>query len=136
MLSYLKWTATAFMLSALMACSQSNTSGGAPQTITIDQVQADIKAACNYVPSIQSIVEVASTITTAINPVAGGAATIVVATGNAITTEVCKAVQAQTMQGKAKAKGPGGEPLKEQALDVVVNGVTVHGTWTPPEAKI
>jgi hypothetical protein len=30
-------------------------------------------------------------------------------------------------------KGPGGTPLKEEELDVVVNGVTVHGTLVPGE---
>jgi len=125
MLSYLRGTAAAIALVAIAACSQS----GTPTTVTIEQVQADIKAACNYVPTVQSVVDVAATITTAINPAAGASATVLIATGNAITTEICKAVQAQAASLK-KSKGPG-EALKEQTLDVTVNGVVVHGTWTP-----
>lgn len=129
MLSYLKWTAAAVALAMLAACSQN----GTPQTITIQDVQNSIKNACNYVPSIESIVGVAATITTAINPAAGATATVLAATGNAITNEICKAVQAQTASMQKTKKGPGGTPLKEEPLDVVVNGVTVHGTLVPGE---
>lgn len=130
MLSYLKWTAAAVALTMLVACSQN---GGTPQTISIQDVQNQIKSACNYVPSIESIIGVAATITTAINPAAGATATILLATGNAITNEICKAVQAQTAAMEKSKKGPGGTPLKEQALEVVVNGVTVTGVLVPGE---
>ena len=111
----------------LWGCSQNGT---APPTITIGDLQNQIKAACGYVPTIESIVSVASTITSAINPAAGATATILVATGTAITNEICQAVQSQTASARLKAT-KGAEAPKEQTLDVVVNGVQVHGTWTP-----
>jgi hypothetical protein len=127
MLSYLKGTAAAIALAALVACSQN---GQAPDaTLTLEQIQNSIKTTCNYVPTIESIASLAATITSTINPAAGAAATVGVAVGTALVADVCKAVTAQQAMLKSGTKP--GEPLKERTLDVTVNGVTVHGTLVP-----
>ena len=127
MLSYLKGAAAAIALAALVACSQSGETPDA--TMTLQQIQNSIKATCNYVPTISSIAQVAATITTAIDPAAGATAGVAVAVGSALVADICKAVTAQQAQLKKGTKP--GEPLKEQALDVTVNGVEVHGTLVP-----
>lgn len=120
MLSYLKAAATAFMLTALVACNQS---GQAPDaTVTLQQIQDTIKTTCNYAPTIESLAAVAATIASGIEPAAGATATVAVAVGNSLVTEICKAVQTQS--GKMSGK-KGAEP---QTMDVVVNGVVIHGT--------
>jgi hypothetical protein len=126
MLSYLKGAAAAIALAALVACSQSGQPPDA-SSITLQEVQAQIKSTCNYAPTIASIASVAATIATAIDPAAGAGATILVATGNTVVKAICDAVQAQS--GKMSGK-KGGE---QQTMDVVVNGVTVHGTYTASE---
>lgn len=120
MLSYLKGTAAAIALAALVACSQSGTTPDAG-TISLQEVQAQIKTTCNYAPTIASIASVAATIATAIDPAAGAGATVLVATGNVVVKAICDAVNAQS----SKMAGKKGEA---QTLDVVVNGVQVHGT--------
>jgi hypothetical protein len=131
MLSYLKGAAAAIALASLVACSQS---GQAPDaTLTLQQIQNSIKATCNYVPTISSIASVAATVTSAIDPAAGATATVAVAVGSALVADICKAVVAQQAMLKKGAKP--GEPLKEQTLDITVNGVEVHGTLVPPENK-
>jgi hypothetical protein len=126
----LKGAAAAIALAGLVACSQS---GQAPDaTVTLEQIQTTIKATCNYAPTIESIAQVAATITSAIEPAAGATATVAVAVGSALVSDICKAVQAQSTKMAGKK---GGEPAKDQTLDVVVNGVTVHGTYTPPGDK-
>jgi hypothetical protein len=124
MLSYLKGTAAAIALAALVACSQSGQPPDA--TLTLEQIQNSIKTTCNYVPTIESLASLAATITTAIEPAAGAAATVGVAVGSALVADICKAVTAQQAQMQKSTKV--GEPLKAQTMDVVVNGVTVHGT--------
>lgn len=127
MLSYLKGAAAAAIaMATLVACSQN---GVAPDaTVTLEQIQNSIKATCNYVPTIDSIASVAATITTAINPAAGATATVAVAVGSALVTDICKAVQSQS----TKMAGKKGET---QTMDVTVNGVVIHGTLAPPESK-
>jgi hypothetical protein len=125
----LKYLATGLLALLLLGCSQSGTVTP-PSTLTIADVQNEIKTACGYLPTIESIVEVASTITSAINPAAGATATILVSTGSAVTNQICQAVQSKTSATRLAAKK--GETGAPQALDVVVNGVVVHGTWTPP----
>lgn len=127
MLSYLKGAAAAAIaMVALVACSQN---GAAPDAaVTLQQIQNSIKATCNYVPTINSIAAVAATVTTAIDPAAGAAATVAVAVGSALVTDICKAVQAQS----SKMAGKKGEA---QTMDVTVNGVEVHGTLVAPENK-
>jgi hypothetical protein len=127
MLSYLKGTAAAIALAALVACSQNGQPPDA--SLTLQQIQDTIKTTCGYVPTIESIASLAATITSTINPAAGAAATVGVAVGSALVADVCKAVTAQQAMLKGSAKP--GEPLKEQTLDVTVNGVTVHGTLVP-----
>lgn len=112
----------------LLGCSQTGTT--TPPTITLADLQNEIKTACGYVPTIESIVAVASTITSAIDPAAGAAATVLVSTGTAVTNAVCQAVQTKTSSTRLGAAK--GETAATQTLDVVVNGVVVHGTWTPP----
>jgi hypothetical protein len=128
MLSYLKGAAAAFMLSALMACSQNGTAPDA--TTTLQQIQDTIKKTCNYVPTITSIAQVAATISSQIEPAAGATATVAIAVGSALVTDICKAVTAQQAKLSSKPKG-----TEQQALDVVVNGVTVHGDLVSPEDK-
>ena len=126
MLSF-KRTAAAMAIMSLMlvGCSQSSTPG---TPMTLQDVQNEIKATCNYVPTIQSIASVAATIASAIDPAAGATATVLLATGNAIVAEVCKAVQAQQTKLGAKTTA-------EQELVVTVNGVQVHGKLVPPSDK-
>jgi hypothetical protein len=122
----LKYLSAGLLALSLFACSQN----GTPPTITLADVQNEIKAACGYVPTIESIVQVASTITSAIEPAAGATATVLVSTGSAVVNQICQAVQAKTAATRLAAKK--GEAPAAQTLDVVVNGVTVHGTYTPP----
>ena len=87
MLSYLKGAAAAIALAGLVACSQS---GQAPDaTVTLEQIQNSIKATCNYVPTIESIAQVAATVTSTIDPAAGAATTVAVAVGSSLVTEIC-----------------------------------------------
>jgi PBP1b-binding outer membrane lipoprotein LpoB len=113
--------ATLFAL-ALMSCSQN---GGQP-TMSVQDVQDQIKAACNFVPTIESITAVAAAVTSAIDPAAGATATILVSVGNNIVAEVCKAVQTQVVStaGDSKTGAP-------RQLTVTVEGKPVTGTWTP-----
>jgi hypothetical protein len=116
-----KLAAAALVALALIGCSQSG--DNPPKTITIQDVQADIKKACNFVPTISSIVAVASTIVTSIDPAAGAAATIAAAVGNTVTKAICDAVTAQTGDTtKASAPKPG------SPITVTVNGKPVTGT--------
>lgn len=110
----------AMSLMLLLGCSQNGTS----TTVTIQDVQNEIKATCSYVPTIESIAAVAATIASGINPAAGATATVLISTSNAIVTEICKAVQAQQTKLGAKATA-------EQDVAVTVNGVTVHGKLVP-----
>lgn len=113
-------------LLALAACNQSSTTTPAEQvTVTLSQVQADIKAACGFVPTISSIVAVASTVVTSIDPAAGAAATIAVGVGTSVTKAICDAVNAQTASAKEGAAKPG------STITVTVNGKPVTGTLTP-----
>jgi len=125
----LKYLSPFLLALLLVACSQNGTTT-TPTTVTIQDVQNQIKAACNYVPTIESIVAVASTITTAINPAAGTTATILSATGTAVVNEICKAVQTQTASVRLSAK-KGDTTPEERTITVTVNGQTVTGTWTP-----
>jgi ABC-type nickel/cobalt efflux system permease component RcnA len=125
----LRYLSTALLTLLLLGCSQSGTN--TPPTITIADIQNEIKLACGYAPTVESIVAVASTITSALNPAAGATATVLVSTGTAITNQICQAVQAKTAATQLQAK-KGAEAPAPQTLDVVVNGVVVHGTWSPP----
>lgn len=107
---------------ALIACSQT----GTPQTITIEQVQADIKKACNFVPTIASIVAVASTVVSSIDPAAGAAATIGVEVGSNVTKAICDAVNAQQAASADKPAAP----KPGSTITVTVNGKPVTGTLT------
>jgi hypothetical protein len=118
MLSYLKGAAAAIALAALVACSQSGETPDA--TLTLQQIQNSIKQTCNFVPTINSIAQVAATITSAVDPAAGATATVAVAVGSALVADICKAVTAEKMQMK-------GGPKAAEDFTVTVNGVTVHG---------
>lgn len=91
---------------------------------TLQDIQNQIKATCNYLPTIESIAAVAATVTSAVAPGAGATAVVAVNIGNVVAADICKAVQTQAGKMSAPLKG-------EQTMDVVVNGVTVHGTYTP-----
>lgn len=125
----LRYLSVGLLALLLIGCSQTGTTTN-PPTITIADLQNEIKVACGYAPTVESIVAVASTITSAIDPAAGAAATVLVSTGTAITNQICAAVQAKTSATRLAASK--GEAAAPQTLDVVVNGVVVHGTWTPP----
>jgi hypothetical protein len=126
MLSLLKYGAAAVAVFLLVACSQTGTS----QTVTIQDLQNQIKAACNFVPTVQSIVAVATTITSAIDPAAGATATILASTGNVIVTDICKAVQTEMVANAKKGAPKAGEPAS-LPITIKVNGVDVTGTYTP-----
>lgn len=112
-------------LLALIACSQtSTTTDTPPQTTTLADVQAQIKNACHFVPTISSIVAVASTVVTSIDPAAGAAATIAAAVGNTVAKAICDAVNAQT----AAATDKQAAPKPGATVTVVVNGKPVTGT--------
>jgi hypothetical protein len=114
----LKYAAAALFALALLGCSQS----GTPQTVTIQDVQAQIKNACGFVPTISSIVAVASTIVSSIDPAAGAVTTIGIDVGNTVAKAVCDAVNAQTASAKESAAKPGA------TITVTVNGKPVTGT--------
>jgi hypothetical protein len=123
----LKYAAAALFALALVGCSQSSTpTDSPPQTITIADVQAQIKNACHFVPTISSIVAVASTIATAIDPAAGAAATIAAGIGNTVAKSICDAVNAQV----AAAADKQAAPKPGATFTVVVNGKPVTGTMT------
>jgi hypothetical protein len=114
----LKYAAAALFALALLGCSQS----GTPETVTIQDIQAQIKTACGFVPTISSIVAVASTIVTSVDPAAGAAATIATGVGNTVAKAICDAVNAQTASAKESAAKPGA------TITVTVNGKPVTGT--------
>jgi hypothetical protein len=127
-----KFLTTALVAASLLAgCSQSGTTTTPPTTITIQQIQNDIKTACGYVPTVESIVAVAGTITTAVNPAAGATATVLAATGNAVVNAICQAVQTQTASLRTRAKASPND-VKPAEVTVTVNGVPVTGLWSPP----
>ncbi len=111
-------------LLALVACSQTSTTNGPPQTLTLADVQAQIKNACNFVPTISSIVAVASTVVSSIDPAAGAAATIAAAVGNTVAKSICDAVNAQVAASADKQAAP----KPGATVTVVVNGKPVTGT--------
>jgi hypothetical protein len=114
----IKYAAAALFALALLGCSQS----GTPQTMTIQDIQAQIKTACGFVPTIASIVAVASTVVSSIDPAAGAATTIATTVGNNVAKAVCDAVNAQTASAKESAAKPG------STITVTVNGKPVTGT--------
>jgi hypothetical protein len=114
----IKYAAAALFALALLGCSQS----GTPQTMTIQDIQAQIKTACGFVPTIASIVAVASTVVSSIDPAAGAATTIATTVGNNVAKAVCDAVNAQTASAKENAAKPG------STITVTVNGKPVTGT--------
>jgi hypothetical protein len=114
----LKYAAAALFALALLGCSQS----GTPQTVTIQDIQAQIKTACGFVPTISSIVAVASTVVSSIDPAAGAATTIATTVGNNVAKAICDAVNAQTASAKESAAKPGA------TITVTVNGKPVTGT--------
>jgi hypothetical protein len=116
----LKYAAAALFALALLGCSQSGDTP--PQTVTIQDIQAQIKTACGFVPTISSIVAVASTVVSSIDPAAGAAATIATGVGNTVAKAICDAVNAQTASAKESAAKPGA------TITVTVNGKPVTGT--------
>jgi hypothetical protein len=112
------------LIAIMAACSQNSTTDSPPTTLTLADVQTQIKNACHFVPTISSIVAVASTVVTSIDPAAGAAATIAAAVGNTVAKAICDAVNAQVAASADKQAAP----KPGSTLTVVVNGKPVTGT--------
>ena len=108
-------------LAALAVVGGCTLPGG--ETMTLDQVVAKIKETCQFSTSWQNIAAVVVTVLSGFNATAGAASAIAVGVANQVITLVCNAVQTRLsgMAPNARAATP--------HLDVVVNGVTIHGDY-------
>jgi hypothetical protein len=110
---------------SLASCSQSVTPTSV--TTTLDDIVAKVKAQCSYIVDYEAIAQVVATLVTGFSPTAGAATTVAINVADAVIADVCKSVVAaanSSKLGAAPATGSG------TPLNVVVNGVTIHGTYS------
>ena len=100
---------------SLLACSGSN-------TVSLDQIVAQIQKTCGFVTSVEDVAKVIVTLVSGFDPTSAGGIPVAADIAMKVVDGVCTAVN---------AKAPTPTPQTAQAappqVSVVVNGVLVNG---------
>jgi hypothetical protein len=104
---------------ALAGCGQT---GDKP--VTIADVIAEIKKQCSFLPELDSIVKLITTVVSGFDPGAGAATVIAAAVAKNVADMVCNAVKVQMAQMSVEKKSLGG------SLTVLCNGVPIVGAYS------
>jgi hypothetical protein len=125
MLKFFKVAVTGAALATLLMAAQCSNSSTPTGGITVDQVLADIQAACQFQPTAATVMQVAEAVAAATgNPALVAGTTIGTAIATAVEQAICgqkAALMAANASLKSLAKGA------KESLNIVIKEVTVDG---------